>query len=345
MKDSKNVTLIAAVVLGMFVSVLAGCGGGGGGGGDTPAPSPAPSTEASLSATNAPQAGSAVLQAANIVGAASAIGAYQPAGASSGTASHYTSPVLIALYEQAVSFANSQKSKSEIQIAGSRGPITETCDGGGTVSISATWTGPDNPTNASQVVDFRGNMTYSSCREDTHTLNGSASIAFEGPLSAFTKLTFSASNVSYSDTVNSDMLTFTNVSIVFSDFAFTNGKLTDASITLSGGLSGTAHGAPLSIECDGYKMVFNSGGGGTAVSMSGRIKPACLGGWVTVSTNIPLFVPTGANCPTAGEVIVASRGNSAKTVAALDSKITVYFNSVPVQTYNSCKDVEGLCAG
>jgi hypothetical protein len=91
--------------------------------------------------------------------------------------------------------------------------------------------------------------------------------------------------------------------------------------------------------------VFSSNGGGGTVSISGRIKASCLGGWVTITTNNPIFIPTNADCPTAGEVVITSGGNSVKVVIASDSKITIYYNNTLVQTYNNCEDVDGLCVG
>jgi hypothetical protein len=83
--------------------------------------------------------------------------------------------------------------------------------------------------------------------------------------------------------------------------------------------------------------------GGQNLSLSGRIKPSCLGGWMVVTTNTPTFIPTGADCPTAGEVVVTAGGNSVKVVYASDFKVIIYYNDTLAQTYNICEEVADLC--
>lgn len=136
-----------------------------------------------------------------------------------------------------------------------------------------------------------------------------------------------------------------NLTMTFSNVAFSGNELTSATIAITGAVSGSVSGEPVNIECDDYRMTFSSIASGETVSVSGRIKPSCLGGWVTITTNTPLFIPIGALCPTAGEVVALSGANSVKVVIASDSKITIYFNDSLVTTYNNCKDVDGLCVG
>lgn len=331
--------LLIFICLGMLL--LSGCGGGGGGGGITEAP---------LTAANAPQAGGAAIQTVNLVGAASALGELQTSSISSKTSSKtssetYLKPPLRSILDKVISISKIQRHKSEVHTEGSMPPTTENCSGGGTITVSATWIGPDNPPDESLAVDFRANMTFNSCKEGNEILNGSMSMVFEGPLSAPTKLTVSTSKFTYADTAAKDSITMTNLNMVLTDFSFSGNELTGATIIMTGAVSGTVNGEPINVECDSYKTVFSSSGSGVTVSISGRIKASCLGGWVAVITNTPVFVPTGADCPTAGEIVVTSGGNSVKLVIASNSEITIYYNNTLVQTYNNCEDVDGLCVG
>lgn len=137
----------------------------------------------------------------------------------------------------------------------------------------------------------------------------------------------------------------TNLTIDFTDLTFAGDELTGCKITLSGAISGNIGADPINQEYDNFKMVANWDATGTTASISGRVKASCLGGWVTVATNTPVFIPKDADCPTAGEIVVTSGGNRVKMVIASDSKITVYYNDAVVQTYNKCEDVDGLGVG
>ncbi len=333
MRNFKDYIYKAIVIFSTFAIILiTGCGGGGGGNGGAP-----PQTGgAQLTANNTPQAGSAVIQALYLGGPLSAAGEIQPLSISSKTSSkNYSKPPLRSILDKVVSISKAQRHKSEVHAAGSMPPTTESCTGGGNVTVSATWQGPDEPTDPSQIVNFNGNITFNSCKEDTVTLNGSMNIAFEGPLSNPTKLTISASNFTYADSETGDNITMANFKLVF----------TDGTMTLAGTIRGTVDGESVNEEYDKFRMAFSSDIGGITVSISGRVNPSCLGGWVTITTNTLIFIPKDADCPTAGEVVITSGGNSARMVIASDYKITIYFNGTLVQTYNDCEEVDGLCAG
>lgn len=339
MKKAKK---ILALILMAVLSFMLSCGGGGGGeGGPT-------ETGTTLTTNNAPQATGAAIQSAHLIlvtGAAEAVG---PASASSKTYSkdQIRKPPLRSILDKAISLSKAQRTKVKLHAQGSMPPTTETCSNGGTITMSgATWTGPDNPTDPSQIVNFNANMTYNSCKEDTVTLNGTMSVAFEGSLSAPTKITISMPNFSYANTETNDNITITSLTMVVTNVTFSGEELIGGTLILTGAVSGSAGGDPISVECDNYTIVFSSGVTGETLSISGRLKPSCLGGWVTIATNTPIFVPAGADCPTAGEIVITSGGNSVKMIIASDSKITVYYNDAVVQTYNNCEDVDGLCVG
>jgi hypothetical protein len=82
---------------------------------------------------------------------------------------------------------------------------------------------------------------------------------------------------------------------------------------------------------------------GTLITISGKIKPSCLGDWITITTPIPIFIPIGDDCPTAGEIVATSGEYNVKVVISSNYNITVYFNEVLTETYANCREVMGLC--
>jgi hypothetical protein len=331
------------VIFTFLAFVLTGCGGGGGGGTTSTGGG---TTEASLTAANAPQAGGAAMQSANLVGGATALGELRPLGISSDISSKtHSKPPLPSILDRLIPIAKSRMHGSALRLEGSFPPTTENCTGGGTVTVSGTWTGPDNPTDPSQIVNFAGNITFNSCKEATGIMNGSISMRIEGPLDDFTKFTVSVSSFAYANTETNDNIAMTNLTMVITGLSLNGSELAGGTITIAGAVSGTVGGDPINVEYDGYQIVFDSDAGGETVSVSGRIRASCLGGWVTIATNIPLFTRAGAACPTTGEVVITSGGNHAKIVVASDSRITIYYNNTLVQTYSNCENVDGLCAG
>lgn len=339
MKDFRKVYIFSAgVIFIAFALVLTGCGGGGGGGGQAQPETP-------ITAEKAPAVAGAVFQASNFSGLSTDFTGFGGTGISSASLRTQSKPPIKSILDKVVSIAKSQKNKSQICVAGSMPPTTESCSGGGTVTVSGTWIGPDEPTDPSQVVDFTANSTFNSCKEAETTMNGTMSIAFKGSLSAPTRLTVSTSSFTFVNTEDNDNISMTNLSVDFTDLVFTGDELIGCTITLSGAVSGNVGADPINQEYDNFKMVLNEGATGTTASISGRLKASCLGGWVTVATNTPVFIPGDADCPTTGEIVVTSGGNSVKMVIASDFKITIYYNDAIVQTYNNCEDVDGLCVG
>jgi hypothetical protein len=73
-------------------------------------------------------------------------------------------------------------------------------------------------------------------------------------------------------------------------------------IALDGSVSLTSGGVTLQATYDGYTMVNDTGGGGNEILQAGSISSACLGGSVTVATDLTLLQAAGASCPNAGRL-------------------------------------------
>jgi hypothetical protein len=343
MKNLKISISSAIVIISTLTLALTSCGGGGGG---STAGDAGGTTEASLSVDNAPSAGAVALQSANLVGSATVLGELRTSGIYSEISSKTDSaPLLRSILDRLVPLAKSRPNRSGMYLEGSIPPTTENCTGGGTVTVSGAWSGPDNPTDPSQIVNFAGDINFNSCKESTTIMNGSMSVVIEGPLDNFTRLTVSIPIFTYANTATNDNITMTNLYMDITDFSLSGDAFAGATITISGAISGTVVGDPINVGYDGFVITFSSDGRGETVSMSGGVRAACLGGWVTIITAPPLFFPAGAVCPTTGEVTVTSSGNSVRIAVASDSQISVYYNNTLVQTYTNCENVAGLCVG
>ena len=211
--------------------------------------------------------------------------------------------------------------------------------------MSATWIGPNDLSDPSAIDDFEATITLNSCQEGTETQNGTFTIAFSGPLDNPTGLTFTTSSYSYSDTATNDSVTMTNVNMSITVPTLSGEEITGGTFQLDGAISGTVDGDPINQEYDDFQLAFSSGTTGETLSISGSLKANCIGGWVTIATNTPVFVPTGADCPTEGEMTITSGDNTVKAVVASNSTIAIYFNDTLVQTYTNCEEVDGLCTG
>lgn len=321
------------LIVAIFAIILTACGGGGGGG---------TVGSSTLTTSNASQASGAAIQAARLVSPTAVLGEVKIASIST-----EKKPPLIRILEKVISISKSYNPTGELHIQGTLPQTTILCTNGGTININATWIGPDNPTNFSQMVNLNGSMVFNSCKEGTETFNGEISAVFQGPLDIPTKLTISAINFIYVDTITDDNLSMSNLYLVFSNITYSDNQLTGGTIELKGNISGIVGGNPGNFAFDNLTFTFNSGLIGVTVSISGKLKASCLSDWVTITTDTPLFFPSfvHTNCPTAGQINITSEGNTVKVIIASDSAISVYFNNSLVQKYGNCNDIEGHCVG
>jgi hypothetical protein len=316
--------------------LLIACGGDNGDNGDN-------KQDATLTANNAPQAAGAVVQViyltelVDLIEGISGFFISNTSNSSNLNTSDKSQPkgfLYRAINKGVTISTNKILNDGQFRSSGTIPQTSESCPGGGTVTLSATWTGPDNPTHPSQIIDLNATITFSSCGEGTMTMNGTVNIVLSGPANNPTSLAFSSSNFNFSDSATGDNIAMTNFSL----------ESTDTTITVSGAISGTADGHSINEEYENITIVVSSTTGGETITISGRMKPSCLDGWITIGTNTAIFVPTDADCPTAGEVVITSAGNTVKVVIESDSTINVYFNDVLETTYSSCSELEGVCS-
>lgn len=330
---------ISILLLLLLCFTVFSCGGGGDGGvtssteGDT-------GSGSALSQSNSTTAGSAMLQATNLVSTAKAVGDIQVFSVSSAPPiQSIVSEMLLVSRERAKKGSTEQELISSESLSG-----TSTCTNGGSVSVNATWIGPSFPSDPSQVVNLNGTVTFNSCVEGSLTFNGAATLSIDGLLSAPSKIVLTSGNFTYANTANNDNLTLSNLTITIANIVISGNDLSSFTTTISGALSGTLASENVNIECNNFQLVYNSSLNGFTIFVSGNIKANCIGDWMSISTTKPLFFPY-AYCPTDGDITATSGANSVRVIIESDEKINIYFNNNLVQTYNSCNDIKGVCAG
>lgn len=311
------------VLIGLMALFLitAGCGGGGS---SSDTSSPAPSS--SLTSSNSTAVAGAVVTSGNLLIEPSYLGT-----ASTNSRSYHRSFLMSLLDNAMGTITNSGK----IYVAGTRDTTTN-CTGGGTRKEVSQWTGSDtDPQN------YTGTITYTNCKEGTETWNGTVQMTYEGLSSAPTKIT-AVINTTYANTTANTNLTLNGVTIVYSDFVYTNNEITSGAVTLTGNISGTVNNKAINTGYDGFKMIYAYSGNTTSIQMTGRINPSCINSWVTVSTPASLTLPTATSCYTGGEMRITDSSNTVSVIFTY-TNVSVSFNSASVGSYNNCSEIQGLC--
>lgn len=285
-------------------------------------------TDSIFTASNTPMVAGAVLQTFNLLGLITDLSSLSPIG-------NYTGNIKM-------STTNPGHSTLPYIKDGISLPSMK-CEEGGSISLNVTWDGPAIPTDPSQIVDLNIKMTFDACTQYGWSMNGKVQIIFEGPLSDPTKIKISVPELTYTNTNTGDDVTIKDLSITITGFTMEADHLISGTIEVSGTLSGIVGGSPIDVVCENFKIEFVLSSDGTSITISGKIKPSCLGDWVTITTPTPIFIPMGDDCPTAGEIVATSGEYNVRIEISQDYKITVYFNDTPIETYNNCREVMGLC--
>lgn len=287
--------------------VLISCGGGGGGGGSS-----ADTTEADLTASNAKQAGDAALQVLDITGVA---GDTSSLNKVSGSAEK--NGFLVKIMRTGLSqLDRSDKLAKTVQ---------SSCPGGG--GIIATGEYPSVT------------VVLNNCADGTESMNGTMNLAY----TSVTAFTATFSNLAYADSATNDNFAVNGV-FEYSSITLNNqGDIASFSCRVTGSASGAFSGRQASQQYRNLTMAVNFDSSSASVTLSGAVKPGCLGGWITLSTSSPIVIPYGGSCPTGGDISATSKGNTVRVVTAINSNISVYYNGVLTGTYNNCSDVRGTC--
>jgi len=319
--------LFTTAILALSLTALFnGCGGGGtstsrGGG-----------TDATLTVSNASQVGDVVTQAVKLVAPATALGEVKGA-----SLSPVKSAPLTRIFENVVPAVGKQVANQKQ----SNALHTEPCPNGGDIEV----------TNIG-VPDLSGHVkvdvNVNACTIGAEAMNGALKVTVPlsgiSDLAHITEFTIEVSSFTYSDPHSSISLT-DNFTMIANNITYSGNSLTGGSLTLGGTVSGLIDGEAINIGCDSFGLSFSVNTEGVKVSVSGRINASCLGGWVSMVTNQPVFLPANALCPTVGQILASSGGNSVSVTIGADSRIDISFNGTLVQTYTNCNEVIGICKG
>ncbi len=134
-------------------------------------------------------------------------------------------------------------------------------------------------------------------------------------------------------------LTFSNTSVTVDNVVFSPSCVpTTFDITLDGEAVLLDPGAVQSVTFNQLVMHFDSSGSATTVTLNGGMQSSCLAGTVTLTTDTPLSVPDGLDCPTAGRVTAASPSAQATITFQSDGSVLIESSAAGDLTAPNCLD-------
>jgi hypothetical protein len=134
------------------------------------------------------------------------------------------------------------------------------CTGGGSVTTTLTWDGPDDPADCSQVQNATMELSFVNCQEGSNTMNGIMAIDFQGDLCAITpsELRMYFNNLRYQNQVDNSDITL-NLTMDFTGIQYDeNEYMTGMNISLDGSINGNFEGTPVEMDYNNWTMAFSS---------------------------------------------------------------------------------------
>ena len=319
----------------LFTGSLFIIASGGGGGGDS-----APAESATLSESNADAAADATMQSLDMAGPTAMMGGAAPLGTMGGSVA-VESPM-----RDMFSRAYDGYRTAVAEAKGMSMPLTQyDCDNvGGTMNIPELT--EQDIIQASITGSLSMTMSYNNCVQGTQTLDGAMTMRMVGDVvnQIVNSMTITVSYLHMIDTDTNDDITMTGYQMIGDQLTFDaqGDELTAATFTVTGDVAGTVDGQPIDASFHRLAVRFVQEVGGESLRINGMLYNNCIGGWATVSTATPIFMPDLAACPTSGDFSIKSGANTVRVTAASGS-ITVYFNDANPVIFNPCTNVEGQC--
>jgi len=244
--QQRTAVIISVLLIALFTLMLAasGCGGGGGGGGD------GDSIPATIDSTTAPQS-------ASVLGDIAASAELAITAITLNTGSGLYCPKTLLRHADRLWTRQGLALPGTLQSLGSDSS-TDLCTDGGTVTINATWDGPDNPQDCSEMKNLYLELVYANCQEGFETLNGTAGFYVPGDSCTDTPAAFdfSFSNLRYQNPSEGDDFTF-NFTMVFSDLQYnTNDYLVGGNVSFNGSMIGSLEGTSMDVTFDALKFAM-----------------------------------------------------------------------------------------
>lgn len=309
----------------------------GGGGGD----SSAPAESAVLDSGNADAAADAIMQSLDMAGPTAMLDGGVPLSAAGG-AMQVDSP-LRGVFSTALDGYRTAVAEAQ----GMSTPLVQyDCENVGVGTMDIPDLTEQDLIQASITGSLSITMSYSNCVQGTQTLDGSMTMHIIGDVvnHNVNSMTITASYFNFIDSATSENIIMTGYQMIGDQLTFdAQDELTAATFRITGDIQGTVDGQAIDASFHRFAVRFVEQVGGETLTINGMLNNDCIGGWATVSTATPLFMPDLADCPTAGVFSVKSGDNIVRAEAASNSSVSVYFNDVLVTTYTTCNDVEGSC--
>jgi hypothetical protein len=329
MKKCRVIYYGSFTVLCCLLALTLSCGGGG------------EATE--LTQSNSPQAVAGIVQALDVVGFTSAFGEGQMpmAGASTTESMPKTgSKPIQRLISMGLSLARSRSFSDPLAAAS----VAETvnCSDGGTIHLSMSWDGPDDPQDISEIVDVELHTTFNNCVEEDLILDGTMNMEIDGPLDEPTSLTMYF-DMSYDEPPSDTDFNMDDFSITVSGEGLDSYDFENVSMMMDGSLSGSVYGESIDIGFDEYTINYEYDYDTVYLTFSGKVRPSCLNAWLTVVTASPIAIYIDDDCPSAGDIRLSSGGKTVRAVIQSDFQIVIYLDDVRVDTLNDCEEMDGLC--
>lgn len=317
--------LVALAALGA-AALVTSCGGGGGGG--------AAQNDAALTAANSGAAASAVAQALALLEPSISTGDLVPAGVSA-------KAPLDAIIDRMRAMSGLWDGPQAQGSMHDSGP----CTGGGSATVDASWTGPDQPAGPHEMVNLQMTISASNCSEYPYTMNGTLTLKFSGPLDTPTGFTLSASSAHFVDALYPFDFSMSGFSMALTGITYSGGSIIGGTATLNGSVSGNVAGEALNEGFQNFHIAYSEiTGGAFSYDLSGRMRASCLGGWVTVSTPATITGQSTDECPTDGALAISSAGDTVEVLIASDYSMSVYYNGALVHSYAHCGELTGVCS-
>lgn len=214
---------------------------------------------------------------------------------------------------------------------------TGSCVGGGAITASLEWTGPDELTSYCDLVDLHGTMSFSGCIDEYGTyMNGTIDIAYGGEYCQLTTISTTLTDFTFSD--NGESMETRRLQINASQLLWTDevpyGSLYAGHFVTTGQVVGTVDGESVALAFNDYTEDLN----GSSLEISGLIYGPCLDGWSELSTVTPIQIGD-EECPTSGHIVISGDGDV--TIDVLindDGTITVDDTNI-----GSCEELDLAC--
>ena len=334
MKKLRTTGLVLFMALASAVFLTWSCGGGSSGGGGEP-PAPQPLSPASMDQTTA----ETVMAMGMTVGDISDIsdsfldrinGDARAAGADPQGAPSLAAWVLKNLQEGFL--AGKVINVQDVSRAGSVDE-SDSCDESGSLRISGTWSGPDEPTDVCDVSNATVTLGFSNCQEYGDTVNGTVTISINGDLCAPTGISLRFRGFSLTDSYNSLEVEADSFDMAMTQLQYSGGEMTHSYATLNGDIALNS----LDMKFSQFSEELTIGESTQTVSVNGSVSGACFDGWVTFTTLSPVQSDEYSECPLSGSVKISG-----------DTDMVVSFYSdgsmtIGDQTYASCSDLPDVC--